>query len=234
VKRNTTNGPIDSFPRRSGDRVSMHNSQIYTLIYYAYHLHGAYEMVGFKDFEDPWRWYDVDARIGHDATDDEVRLMMQSMLEDRFHLKVHRETREITEFQLALGKGKPMLQVPVEGPTMKITIEGKQLGTREGTCMGTGWNDGTHITCHAAGVRELIQNLSNELKAPVADQTGLTGKYDLDMHFMPASRSMDSDAEPGPTVQQAVQEQLGLKLEKGKGPIEVLVIDRLEKPSENQ
>lgn len=233
LKRNTVNGGIDGRPRRSGDLVIMHNTQMWSMLFYAYHLRGAYQVVGYKDFPDDQRWFDLDARIGRDATEDEVRLMMQSMLEDRFKLKVHRETREIPEYQLSLGKGKPKLDPPVEGPTMTVTIEDRKVPTREGTCGGSLWNDGTHVTCHAATIDKLIAQLSGNLEAPVADQTGLTGTYDLHIHYVPEKRRIKNpDLELGPTIGQAVAE-LGLKLEKGKGPVEVLVIDHMEKPSEN-
>jgi uncharacterized protein (TIGR03435 family) len=71
------------------------------------------------------------------------------------------------------------------------------------------------------------------LTAPVVDRTGLTGTYDVNVRYIPDSRKLDPDVPPGPTFEQALQEELGLKLEKGKGKVEVLVIDHLEKPSEN-
>ncbi len=235
LKRNDPNVRMgmDSFPRRSGDLLVMHNTQMWSMLVYAYHIRGRYQVVGYKDFPDDWRWYDLDARIGREATDDDVRQMMQSMLEDRFKLKVHRETQEIPEYLLSLGKGKPRLSEPVEGPTMTVTIEGKNLPTRKGDCAGTLWNDGNHITCHAAGIDKLAVMLTGELGAPLADHTGLTGVYDLHIHFAPEKRRMEPALELEPTVEQAIAEQLGLKLEKGKGPVEVLVIDHMEKPSEN-
>lgn len=233
LKRNTANGQIDGHPRRSGDLVMMHNTQMWSMLAYAYHIRGAYQVVGYKDFPDDWRWYDLEARIGRDATDNEVRLMMQAMLADRFKLKTHRETKEIPEYQLSLGKGKPKLQRPVAGPMMTVTIEERKVPTREGTCGGSLWNDGTHVICHNATIEKLIAALSGELQAPIADHTGLTGTYDLHMHYLPEKRKLDPNVELEPTVEQAIAEQLGLKLEKGKGPVEVLVIDHMEKPSEN-
>lgn len=191
-------------------------------------------MIGYKDFPDEWRWYDLDARIGRDATDDEVRLMMQSMLEYRFKLKVHRETREIPEYQLSPGRGKPKLQPPAETPTMTVTIEERKVRADQGVCGASLWNDGTHVICHAVTIDKLVAELSSELEAPAADHTGLTGTYDLHMHYVREKRRMKNpDLELEPTIEQAVSEQLGLKLEKGKGSVEVLVIDHMEKPSEN-
>jgi uncharacterized protein (TIGR03435 family) len=233
LKRNIASGNMDVQPRRSGDLVIMHNTQMYSMFFYAYHLRGDYQLVGYKDFPDEWRWYDLDARIGRDATEDEVRLMMQAMLEDRFKLKVHRETKEIPEYQLSRGKGRPKLGRPLEGPTMEVTIEQRKVPARQGTCSSSLWSDGTHTLCHAVTIDDLTAALSAALRMPVADHTGLTGTYDVHLHYVPDRRRMDPNLELEPTVEQAVAEQLGLKLEKGKGPVEVLVIDHMEKPSGN-
>src|SRR5438105_1287842 len=123
VKRNTTNGPMDATtPRRSGDLVVFHNTQPYSLIYYAYHVTASYQIVSYTPFPDGWNWYDVEARAGGTADDDQIRLMMQSLLEDRFKLKIHRETRDVLGYQLVIAKGRPRL-TPSSG-TMRVTIEG--------------------------------------------------------------------------------------------------------------
>jgi uncharacterized protein (TIGR03435 family) len=71
------------------------------------------------------------------------------------------------------------------------------------------------------------------MRAPVVDRTGLNGSYDVNVRFIPDNRRLDPDAPFGPTFEQALREELGLRLEKGKGEIQVLVIDHMEKPSEN-
>jgi len=234
VKQNTTNGNVDGWPRRSGDLVTMHNTQVYSMIYYAYHLHGRYQMVGYPDLPDPWRWWDIDARIGRDATEVELRLMMQSLLEDRFKLKAHRETREIPEYELTVGKGKLKLSPGSEEP-MNITIEDRHYTQPKGTCGGSMWNDGTHLVCHAATIEQIVAQASGFLQAPVADRTELTGTYDVHIHFVDDRQRMKNpDLADEPSIAQAFQEELGLKLEKGKGPVEVLVIDHMEKASPNQ
>jgi uncharacterized protein (TIGR03435 family) len=233
LKRNTASTDMDVVPRRSGDLVTMHNAGLYSMIFYAYHLHFNYEIAGYKDFQDPWRWYDLDARIGRQASEDEVRLMMQSLLEDRFQLQVHHETREVPVYDLSVVKGKLKLTPPSEGPTMTAAIEGRKVGMREGTCGRSGWNDGIHLMCHDVGIGQLVSELSAELTAPVTDHTGLANKFDVHIHYVPESRKMEPGLELGLTLVAALQEELGLKMEKSKGPVEVLVIDRMEKPSEN-
>lgn len=233
VKRNTANGPSDMRgPRRSGDSVVMHNTQLYSVIFYAYHLSGNYQMVGFTPLPDGWNWYDIEARAAASATDDQIRLMFQSLLEDRFKLKVHRETRDIPEYQLTIAKGKPKLVPSKEGP-LTLTIEGRSLTQPAGTCGTSSWLEGWHVVCHAAGIATIASQFSGALAAPVADKTGLTGTYDINLLYVPDDRQLKPDAPPGPSLLVAVQEELGLKLEKGKGPVEVLVMDHLEKPSEN-
>jgi uncharacterized protein (TIGR03435 family) len=232
VKRNTTNGPGDLNPRRSGDLVTMNNTQVFTVLFYAYNLNGTYQVVGFNRLPDGWNWYDIQARAKAGATDEQIRLMFQSLLEDRFKLKIHRETRDIPEYELTIAKAKAKL-TPARDVAMTLTIEGKTLKPRPDTCMTSLWHEGNHFVCRAAGMDKIVTNLSGLLRAPVVDRTGLTGTYDFDLLYIPDERRLKDDAPPGPTLEQAVQEDLGLKLEKGKGPVEVIVVDHLEKPSEN-
>jgi uncharacterized protein (TIGR03435 family) len=236
VKQNTIGGQPDGVtPRRSGDLVMFHNTQLYTLIFYAYHLTGNYQLVGFVGFgNDPGSWFDVEARTGVPATDDQVRLMMQSLLEDRFKLKIHRETRQLPGYELAVGSGKAKLTPFQEGAMKAIVIEGRTMNPPPpGVCGTSVWSDGAHLACHAVGVDKIIGNVSNELKGPVADRTGLMGTYDLHLVYVPESLRLNPNTEPGPSLAQALQEQLGLTLQKGTGPVEVIVIDHIEKPSEN-
>jgi len=232
VKQNTVNGPTDFGPRRSGDLIMWHNIQPYTVIFYAYHLNGRYQLEGYVPLPEGWNWYDFDVRTPSGTTDDQVRLMFQSLLADRFKLSVHRETKDVPEFELLSGEGKAKLTPPREGE-MKITIGGKTVTQPKGTCSGSVWREGTRLICHGAPMDRLANLLSSELRAPVVDRTGLTGTYDVNILYLPDERKLDADAGPARSLEQALQEELGLKLEKGKGPVEVLVIDHFEKPSEN-
>jgi len=233
VKINKDNGPSDfNGPRRSGDSVIMHNMQIYSVINYAYHLTGSYQIAGYKDPSDDSRWVDIEARAAANATEDQIRMMFQSLLEDRFKLKVHHETREIPEYELTIAKGKAKLPSAREAD-MTLTIEGRTFPARAGACSTTSWREGNHIVCHAAGMETITSQLSGLLQSPLTDHTGLTGKYDLDVLYLPDNRKLDADAPPAPTLVDAIQEYLGLRLEKVKGSVDVLVIDHLEKPSQN-
>jgi uncharacterized protein (TIGR03435 family) len=79
----------------------------------------------------------------------------------------------------------------------------------------------------------IVAEVGNLLKAPVVDRTGLTGTFDLHLRFIEEGRRLEADLEPGPSLTQAIQEEMGLKLEKTIGPVEVLVIDHMEKPTQN-
>jgi uncharacterized protein (TIGR03435 family) len=158
--------------------------------------------------------------------------MFQSLLEDRFKLKVHRETRDIPEYELSIARGKPKLTPATDEP-MKVTIEGKSWNQAPGRCGTSGWSDGLRIVCHAVRMEQIVAEVSGALRAPVADRTGLTGTYDLNIRYAPDDAKADAYAEPGPSLARALQEELGLKLERGKGRVEVIVADHMEKPSEN-
>jgi len=185
VKPNTDNKTINFRgalgPDRSGDLIRFHNTQLYSIVFYAYHLSGNYQTVGFVPFsEQRWNWYDIEARTGANATDDQIRLMTQSLLEDRFQLKAHRETRDLPKYELTIAKGKPKLAPAREGQ-MTVTIEGRTLPTPSGGCSITLWTEGNHLICHAVGMDRIVSQLVSALQAPVADHTGLTGTYDVNV-----------------------------------------------------
>jgi uncharacterized protein (TIGR03435 family) len=145
---------------------------------------------------------------------------LRNLLADRFQLALHRETREQPMFELVVAKGGPKLHESTEG---KNLIQ-KGIGTLKG---------------QSVGLRMLVINLSNELQHPVTDKTELAGTYDFELKWtpiIPAGQSLGAPppADPDrPEIFTAIQEQLGLRLEARKGPVEVLVIDHAERPSKN-
>ena len=226
VKRNTTNGRMIIVPERSGDRVTIHNNQIGSVILYAYNLK-MFQVVGDLRLPDGWNWYDIEARVAGSPTDDQIRLMLQSLLEDRFKLKVHRESREMAVYKLVIAKNGSKLKSAVEG--FAPTIDGKALPGKP-FCLDLGGVDGEHIIGKSATVAQLVSALSGPLEGPVVDGAGLQGTFDFDLVF---ERRKPLDTDTAPPLPTALQEELGLKLERSKAPVEVLVIDHLEKPSEN-
>jgi bla regulator protein blaR1 len=156
--------------------------------------------------------FDISAKAEVPASYDEIRIMLQTLLADRFQLKFHRETKEQPVYALVLAKNGPKLQ--------EVKNEGRGVGSgARGRINGNG-----------ADMATLATVLADKLGRSVIDRTGLKGVYDFLLTWTPDEVRAD---DPGPSLFTAIQEQLGLKLESTKGPVEVLVIDHAEKPSEN-
>jgi bla regulator protein blaR1 len=195
--------------------------------------------------------YTIDARAAGNPTKDQIRLMMQSLLADRFHLASHFETHEVPVFALTLvkaGKLGPKLISHADGPPCdKVGASpgpgligfppscGSLAVLRKsgGALMLTGYRDAT-MDMLASSL--YVMNLGR----PVINETGLSGRFDYTIEWAPESNSpapSDSPAAPsdplGATSVQALRDQLGLKLESTKGPVPILVIDKVERPSEN-
>jgi uncharacterized protein (TIGR03435 family) len=147
-----------------------------------------------------------------------VRGMFQRLLAERFKMATHWETRELPVYVLVTAKDGAKLQ------TTMLTDSGTHISSERGTLTAKG------VTM-ADLARTLTQESGNELGRDVVDKTDLPGRYDVELKWTPTDS--DPSAEPGPSIFTAVQEQLGLRLESTKGPVEVLVVDRIEMPSEN-
>lgn len=199
--------------------------------------------------------YTINAEAGG-APGEDMMLgpMMQALLEDRFHLKIHRETREIPVYVLTVAKGGPKLRPFVEGTCTEHVPGAARPGPDEKPWCGTGGmrtvRNGPNVTWDEVGASFLNFSvfLGIVLDRPVIDKTGITGTFDFHLAFAPdettagvaspfapesSSSAVPPDPARGPSIFTAFQEQLGLKLEAGKGRNEVLVIDHIERPSEN-
>jgi bla regulator protein blaR1 len=182
---------------------------------------------------------------------DPVALRLQSLLEDRFQLKFHRETRELPAYELTIAKSGSKLklsedqgpfQPPKPGDPPPPPIKPGGAMPRGSMRMGRG-----DLEANGVEFAGFVQMLSQQLGRTVIDKTGLKGLYDIKLQWTPEMGQgatpfgpMPAGAEPppapepsGPSLFTAIQEQLGLKLESTKGPVEVLVIDSVQKPSEN-
>jgi uncharacterized protein (TIGR03435 family) len=166
-------------------------------------------------------WFQIDATMPADTTEDQFRAMMQHLLTDRFKLQFHRETKEVAAYSLAVAKN---------GPKMKET-PGVSDPPRD---MIRTLADRTEMTVHQTTMERLAGFLASQLGGPVTDATGLTGKYEFTLNFSKPGAAAASDADTPPDVFSAVQSQLGLKLEPKKGTVQLMVIDHIEKkPTEN-
>jgi len=201
--------------------------------------------------------YLIEASSPGKPTKDQVRLMMQSLLADRFGLKLHFETPTVPVFALTLvkpGKLGPGLRahsegVPCSEPASSSTAPNTQSKPPfPGACGIYGMHPTTGDNVEM-GARDTTMPLLaaalpslGGLGRPVVDQTGLTGHYDFTVEFsqqatrnaMRNSTEANTSLETqGTTFLQAVREQLGLKLEPIRAPVQTLVVDHIERPSEN-
>jgi uncharacterized protein (TIGR03435 family) len=169
-------------------------------------------------------YYDISAKAEGDGTPtrSEFREVLQTLLAERFNLKVHRAMKEMPVYALVVGKSGPKFQ---ESSVDADFVSNHGVSGRNQT-----------LTMSKATMESLAQSLwgSFAVDRPVMDRTGLTGTYDLKLEATPESRITRTDQDPGEiSVFTAVQGQLGLRLEPRKLPVEILVVDHIDKPSEN-
>jgi uncharacterized protein (TIGR03435 family) len=207
-----------------------------------YQVFGAPGWVGSARFDIEAKVSSSDTDALHDLSPDQRRLMLQPLLAERFQLKVHTEARNLPLLALVVAKGGPKLQEAKPGDTYPNGIKGFDGQGGAGLMhMGPGG-----LTGQGLPISSLARILSQQLGNTVEDKTGLTGKYDFTLQWTPDRNTSPMSPEPGqqgpaasstdssgPSIFTAIQEQLGLKLESQKGPVEVLVIDHVETPSEN-
>jgi uncharacterized protein (TIGR03435 family) len=160
--------------------------------------------------------FDIVAKFPPAASREQIALMLQTLLADRFKLKLHHETKELPVYALIVGKNGPRLQKSVSGGQGEFSLAPGRISGK------------------AASMSAFADRLSARvrLSRPVLDLTGLKDTYDFALEWAPDS--VQTDDASGPSVFTAIQEQLGLKLDARKHPVEILVIDHAEKvPSEN-
>jgi len=198
--------------------------------------------------------YQISAKVPAGSTKEDVKLMWQHLLEDRFKVKVHRETREIPVYELVVGKGglkekewvdrKPddPAEVPNEpGTPPKRDKDGFPI-VPAGQTMGFFSGGSAHFVAPAGTMKQLAQMLEGRLSIgggtprPVVDATGLTGKYDIKLTWSPAADNPQAgkEAPEGQSMLEALESQLGLKIRPAKANVEMLIVDRIEKaPTDN-
>jgi len=158
--------------------------------------------------------------------------MMQLLLEDRFALKIHKETRQLPVYALTIPKNGAKLPATAEGSCTPLDLS----HPAPAGAIICGWGSvrmvkgNMVIDSHGSTVAKFAGSLVETLNRPVIDRTDLTGLFDIHLEF--AADNAPPDA-TGASIFTAVQDQLGLKLTSEKGPVEVLVIDHIERPSPN-
>jgi uncharacterized protein (TIGR03435 family) len=242
----------------------------------------AYGVKGFQISGPGWldsERYDIVAKLPRGSTKEQLMVMLQNLLAERFKLTLHREKKDLPMYALVVGKNGPKLKESVEDAAPKgggtaddpAGAMGPPTVDRDGfpvlppaaagrTAVSLAlMNGNVRMTASKQPMSGLAEDLSRQLDLPVVDMTGLTGKYDFTLYFSPEGlagmrlpgglppnapppgeggpgtpMAGAPDAQSSPNLFTALQEQLGLKLEQRKGPVELLVIDHLEKaPIEN-
>jgi uncharacterized protein (TIGR03435 family) len=202
--------------------------------------------------------YDVDAKMEASVADAFQKLsrtdrvlvrqhMLQEVLADRLKLEVRRETKELPTYSLVVVKGGSRLKEASPGDTYPNGLRGSDGTSGAGLIRTIGVRGGQTTTAQGVSIANLVRFLTGFLDRPVLDKTGLSGNYDFilswsvngaPMQSAPADLPLAAPDPPppyssGPSLFQALQEQLGLKLDAGKGPVEMIVIVHVERPSEN-
>jgi uncharacterized protein (TIGR03435 family) len=256
IKLNTS-GVGQGGMRATRGRLRVENTSLRTLIRDTYKV-PEFTISGGPDWITSDR-YDIEVTFGGDLKGDSVLLLLQRLVQERFQLKVHRETKEGPVYVLTLAKGGPKLQPsnclvidpvgtpPPPAPGEPTEICGSNRSgvnglTRIMNVVGLKIDETDMATALFPG---LTFYLSSMLERTVIDRTGLTGRFNIRLEYTPESPSallgvLNDANTPAPvadtthqSISTAVQEQLGLKLESGEGPVAVLVIDHVERPSEN-
>ena len=187
----------------------------------------------------PWvasERFDVDARATFEPTPEQERMMLRALLADRFKLAAHYEVQERPIYNLVVARadrrfGPQLRRIDLDCATYKPQIPTR--GTPEPkaadipTCgyRMSGASTTLTITSGGRNMQSLADAISNAAGRPIFDKTGLTGYYAFTLEFMGGT--------DGVSIFTALQEQLGLRLEPARGPVDVVVIDRIERPTEN-
>jgi uncharacterized protein (TIGR03435 family) len=256
IRPDTSGTNMVSIRPPAGGRFTTTNSTVKMLVGLAYRVQG-FEISGGPGWIDS-DGYDINARAAEsNLTLDQLRPMVQALLEDRFKLMVHREMKEMPIYAVLPARSGTKLAEPKEGgcvmpgtnsppdnpPKSPTAPSHRPLAPCGGFIVNPNRLVGGNIS-----MTQLANVLSSFLGRPVIDKTGFAGKFDVELEFSPdgimfgpggvgASGVPPSDTANAdtsrPSIFTALQEQLGLRLDSQKGPGEILVIDRVERPGEN-
>jgi len=238
VKPNAANGPARVAADRS--RFVASNASLKTILQFAYRppsvrtLRNS-DILGGPAWTDMDR-FDIEAKsaAGVNPGPAQMRQMTQSMLIDRFRLKAHWEMRDMPTYNLVAAKDG--IKAKLSEDQSPIGIDG-QRGVARTIARPSPAGITVTMSADAMPIEVLVSTFQGYAGRPVFDKTGLQGLFDVRLQFFMESTSNTGaqlSSDPlGPTFAAAIEEQLGLKLESARGPVEVLVIDSVEKPSPN-
>jgi len=231
-------------PRETG-RFDVTNAMVHTLILNAYSLQD-FQLTGGPSWIRDTR-FDIAARATSTATREDIAAMLRTLLEERFHLVTHRESRELPTYALVLAHGDSRLGPQLTLSTTDCLAMTRAAGTgppptsaSSQTLCGTTMTPSS-LNAGSMSMSRLATTLSGLTGRMVTDETGLTNLYDLQLTFTPERTGpLGAGGPPAPTIDPnapsifaALTEQLGLKLESRRAPVDVLVIDRVEMPADD-
>jgi len=229
IKPNTSGSSRGGGRLSPGGRVTFVNESLRAIIHDAYGL----DVIGGPAWIDTDRW-DLAATAASAQDDPSTRLMLQKLLADRFKLVARVEQREQSVYALVFSRRDRQLGPRISASSTNCPITGNSCGTQSRP---------GQITGIAAELRDITRALSGAVERKVLDQTALTGRFDVSLQWTPdagsvsaaalksADRAAASTGVEGGSIFTAIQEQLGLKLESTKAPVDVLVIAHAEKPT---
>jgi len=237
--RANTSGSGGISVNTSADSIRITNMPLKQLLVNAYGIREGL-ISGLPGWADKAR-FDVNAKVlDRDAaelkklTNEQRRAMMLALVEERFHVKAHVEVKTLPVYELVCSKDGPKFKESTALPYDPNADPAKPRGKSAGSMsMRPG-----EMTSWGMELTQLTGTLAGVLERNVIDKTGLTGKYDLHLRWTPDNAPAPMlngapDPDPPPPLFTALQEQLGLKLVAAKGPVETLVVDHVEQPTEN-
>lgn len=214
IKPNVSGSLNANAARVAGDRYRAENASLISLLRVAYAVQ-EFQIAGHPAWANVDR-FDIDAKMEAGANSSEWPLMLQRLLADRFKLAIRRESREGPIYTLLVGSSGPKLTAAEPSKRMN---PGGDFSASPTQILGTG------VT-----MAEFAMRLSRSMGITVVDRTGLAGAFDLRLTWPMDDQFVGRGASANPTIFTAIQEQLGLRLQSGRGPVEMLIVDRAEKP----
>jgi uncharacterized protein (TIGR03435 family) len=237
LKPNTSGVTTMKFPFPSGGRFNGTNLTLRTLISFAWGVQG-FLILNAPSWLNSDR-YDIAAKAATtNPTIDQYHQMLQALLAERFHLAVHRETREVPIYTIAPAKNGGKLEESRPGSCVEPGAPSPPPGEPAPVVCGTFFTGPASLDVRRMRMSQIANTLSIVLARPVVDKTGFTGTYDFHIEFSPDGVGLTPGFRPGleaapdntlPSIFTVLQKQLGLRLESEKGPSEVLFIDHAER-----